>query len=92
MGSRYTLRDMVRPCFPVRGARCAVPGCAIAGTMIVLALRVSTEPLVVPGRRVSASDCKRARRVLTEPKVVCAQRKLNPRWYGCASLCVGLSC
>ena len=45
--------------------------------MVVLALRVSTEPLVVPGRRVIASGCMRARRVLTEPKVVCARTQVT---------------
>ena len=54
---------------------CVVPGCAPAGTMVVLTLRVSTEPLVVAGRRVIASGCTRVRRVLTEPKVVCARCK-----------------
>ena len=52
-----------------------VPGFAPAGTMVVLALRVSTEPLVVSGRRVIAPGCTRVQRVLTEPKVVCARRK-----------------
>ena len=57
------------------GPRCAVPGCAPAGIMVVLALRVSAEPLGLPGRRVIASGCTRTRRVLSEPKVVCARRK-----------------
>ena len=101
MESRYKLRYVVRLCFPVRGPLCAVPGRALAGTMVVLALHVSAEPLVVLGRRAIASDCKRARRVLTESQVVCARRKLNSRCdlsmcfavlYGCAALCVGLSC
>ena len=69
MGSRYTLRYVVRLGCPVCGRICAVPGCAPAGTMFVLALRVSAEPLVVPGRRAIAAGFMRARHVLTEPKV-----------------------
>ena len=63
MWSRYMLFCVVRLCCPVYGPRCAVPGCAPAGTMVVLALRVI------------ASGCTRARRVLTEPKIVYARRK-----------------
>ena len=43
--------------------------------MVVLALRVSAEPLVVLGRRVIVSGCKRAR------------RKLNPRFDLSMYLC-----
>ena len=75
MGSWYTLRYVVRVGCPVRGPKCAVPGCAPAGAIFVLALGVSAEPLVVTGRRVIASGCTRARCVLTEPKVVYARRK-----------------
>ena len=76
-----------------------VPGCAIAWTSVVLALRVLAEPMVVPGRRAIASGYICARRVLAEPSVVCARRKSKPRCdpgiyfsvrYGCGALCVGL--
>ena len=65
MGSWYTLRYMVRLSCPVREPLCAVPGCDLAGTMVMLILRVSAEPLFVPGRRVIASGYKHTRRVLT---------------------------
>ena len=39
----------------MRGPGFEVPGCAPAGTMVVLALRVLAEPTNVPGRRAVAS-------------------------------------
>ena len=50
MGSRYTLRYVVRLGCPGFGPICAVPDCALAGTMVVLALRVIAESLFLPGR------------------------------------------
>ena len=63
----------------MRGPGCAVQGCAPAGTMVVLALRVIAEPTVVFVRRALASGYIFAQRVLAEPKVVCVRRKSNPR-------------
>ena len=90
----------LRLCCPVCGPGCEVPGCAPAGTIFVLALRVLAEHVVVPARRAIASDYTCSRRVLAEPKIVCVRRKSNPRCnlgmnfavcYGCEALCVGLS-
>ena len=93
------LCGMVRLFCLVRGRKCAIPGCAPAGTTVVLVLRVLYEPMVVLYGRAIVFGYVSARRVLGEPRILCVRRKSNPRcnpstyfalWYGCAVLHVDL--